>query len=46
MKPAPLGHYDGFSIRDFIQDVIGAASAGAFIWCVSVWVPYLAHHAS
>jgi hypothetical protein len=42
-KPDPLGHYDGFSIRDFMRDLIGAASAGLFVWSVVVWAPYFAH---
>lgn len=30
--------------RDLIKDLIGAASAGSFVWAVSVWLPYVTQH--
>ena len=32
------------TIRDFIKDLIGAASAGAFVAAVSIWLPYIVQH--
>jgi hypothetical protein len=44
MKPAPLGHDDRFSIRDFIHNVIAACAAGSFVAAVSIWLPYILQH--
>ncbi|QIG68682.1 hypothetical protein EVB67_032 [Rhizobium phage RHph_TM3_3_14B] len=32
------------TFRDFIKDLIGAASAGSFVWAVAIWLPYVAQH--
>jgi hypothetical protein len=42
MMRAPAGHYDGPTLRDFLHDLMGAASAGMFVWCVCTWAPYFA----
>lgn len=37
-------HEDGFTFRDFIKDLLGATSAGSFVWAVSIWLPYIVQH--
>lgn len=34
----------GFTIRDFIKDLIGAVSAVSFVAAVSIWLPYVVQH--
>ena len=32
-----------FTLRSFLEDLVAACAAGAFVWSVAVWLPSIAH---
>lgn len=35
---------DHITIRSLLQDFVAACAAGAFVWAVCIWLPYIAQH--